>query len=58
MLKVNSDPDCPGSEIRKGESLHSWDIQHKDKGSYSFAHISRERWDEIFKPRKPTDAQG
>jgi hypothetical protein len=48
LINVNTDPDCPGADIRKGESLHSWDIQHKDKGSYSFSHISKERWGAIF----------
>jgi hypothetical protein len=48
LINVKSDPNCPGSEIRKGASLDSWDIVHKDKGSYSFAHISKARWEEIF----------
>jgi hypothetical protein len=48
MLKVNADPNCPGADIRKGDSLHNWDIQHKDRGKFSMASIPKARWQEIF----------
>jgi hypothetical protein len=51
MLKVNSDPDCPGSDIHKGESLTNWDTVHKDRGKHSMASIPKDRWQEIFKPK-------
>jgi hypothetical protein len=48
MLKVNTDPDCPGADIRKGDSLTSWDTMHQDRGKHSMASIPRDRWQEIF----------
>jgi hypothetical protein len=58
MLKVNADPDCPGADIRKGDSLHTWDIVHKDRGKFSMASIPKARWQEIFGQdahSRPTD---
>ncbi len=57
MLKVNSDPDCPGADIRKGESLHTWDTVHQDRGKHSMSSIPKDRWQEIF-GRKPSKTFG
>jgi hypothetical protein len=51
MLKVNSDPACPGSDIRKGDNLNSWDTVHQDRGRHSMSSIPKARWDEIFGPK-------
>jgi hypothetical protein len=51
MLKVNTDPDCPGADIRKGDSLTSWDTIHQDRGKHSMASIPKDRWQEIFGPK-------
>jgi hypothetical protein len=48
MLKVNTDPNCPGADIRKGDSLHTWDTVHQDRGKHSMASIPKDRWNEIF----------
>jgi hypothetical protein len=55
MLKVNTDPDCPGADIRKGDNLNSWDIQHKDRGKFSMASIPKARWQEIFGPKEDVE---
>jgi hypothetical protein len=51
MLKVNTDPDCPGAGIRKGDNLNSWDTVHQDRGKFSMASIPKDRWQEIFGPK-------
>jgi hypothetical protein len=51
MLKVNTDPNCPGADIRKGDSLHTWDTVHQDRGKHSMASIPKDRWEEIFGPK-------
>jgi hypothetical protein len=53
MLKVNTDPNCPGADIRKGDSLHTWDTVHQDRGKHSMSSIPRDRWNEIFGPKEP-----
>jgi hypothetical protein len=52
MLKVNTDPNCPGADIRKGDSLTGWDTMHQDRGKHSMASIPKDRWDEIFGPKE------
>jgi hypothetical protein len=50
MLKVNTDPDCPGADIRKGDNLNAWDTVHQDKGFISVS-MTKERHREIFGPK-------
>jgi hypothetical protein len=53
MLKVNTDPNCPGADIRKGDSVHTWETVHQDRGKHSMSSIPKARWEEIFGPRGP-----
>jgi hypothetical protein len=49
-IKVNTDPNCPGAGIRKGDNLHNWDITHRDRGHCAVS-MSPERHREIFGPK-------
>jgi hypothetical protein len=52
-IAVNTDPNCPGSDIHKGDNLNSWDTVHQDRGKHSMSSIPKARWDEIFGPECP-----
>jgi hypothetical protein len=55
VLRVKSDPDCPG--VKEGPpadcNLNAWGLKQdatrtNPRMRYSFAHISKDRWQEIF----------
>lgn len=48
MLKVNTDPDCPGAGRAEKDYNLGRDRTHKDKGKYGYSHISPDRWNAIF----------
>ncbi len=58
MIKVNTDPDCPGAGCAPDDaSLTNWTLNHdatraNPRMRYGFAHIPKKRWEEIFKPQK------
>ena len=46
-IPCNTDPRCPGADVRKGDSLTNWDIIHVDRGKVGFSRIPKENWDLI-----------
>ena len=47
-IKINEDPNCPGTGIYKGNNLDNWELKHTDKFRAAFSHIPKARWEEIF----------
>jgi hypothetical protein len=54
VLKVKTDPDCPGVGLAPDDAnLKNWDLNHEATRTnarlrFSMASIRKERWEEIF----------